>query len=217
MARPWLPARVSVVTQVRALQTRRAVLVAAAAVFERQGFAAATIAQILEEAGVTKGALYFHFDSKEMLARAIIAEQDDWRLENMVVSGTALERLISLSRRFAEALVTDPLVRASIRLTVERTGLYPGVGIDPYQGWLATVTTLLQEARDEKHLLPEVDIEAAAYVITSAVTGIQLMSAALTGRGDLMARVDDLWRILLPGLIPRRVLHRLDTSLSLAM
>lgn len=55
--------------QERAVRTRRAVLEAAATVFADHGYTAATVADILKTAGVTKGALYFHFDSKEALAR----------------------------------------------------------------------------------------------------------------------------------------------------
>jgi AcrR family transcriptional regulator len=205
-----------VVTQARALQTRRTVIVAAAKVFERNGFAAATIAQILSEAGVTKGSLYFHFDSKESLARAIIDEQTDWREGQVEDRGSALERLIALSRRFAEALVDDPLVRASIRLTIERTALGEGV-VAAYQGWLDAVTDLLHQAHDEGDLVATANVEATAYVITSAMTGMQLLSEAMTGREDLLARVDDFWRVLLPGLTPRRVATRLGRTLSLAV
>lgn len=61
--------------QDRAIRTRRAILEAAAIVFEKQGFQAATITDILKMAGVTKGALYFHFQSKEALAHGVLNEQ----------------------------------------------------------------------------------------------------------------------------------------------
>ena len=61
--------------QERAVRTRRAVLEAAAGVFAERGYAAATIAEILNRAGVTKGALYFHFDSKAALARGVLEER----------------------------------------------------------------------------------------------------------------------------------------------
>ncbi|MFD6414028.1 TetR family transcriptional regulator, partial [Nocardia asteroides] len=50
--------------QDRAIRTRRNILEAAAKIFEERGYQAATIAEILGAAGVTKGALYFHFSSK---------------------------------------------------------------------------------------------------------------------------------------------------------
>lgn len=56
------------------------VLEAAAQVFAEHGYATARIADILKAAGVTKGALYFHFDSKEALAKGVLQLQTDQRL-----------------------------------------------------------------------------------------------------------------------------------------
>src|SRR5262249_39937193 len=61
--------------QDRAERTRNAILEAAAVVFDERGFNGASLSDILAKAGVTKGALYFHFSSKEELARAIVEEQ----------------------------------------------------------------------------------------------------------------------------------------------
>ncbi|WP_347879795.1 helix-turn-helix domain-containing protein [Streptomyces sp. Tu 2975] len=61
--------------QERAVRTRRAILVAAAEVFDEVGYEAATISEILKRSGLTKGALYFHFASKEELAQGVLAEQ----------------------------------------------------------------------------------------------------------------------------------------------
>ena len=63
------------VIQDRAKATRGAIVVGAAAVFEEHGYGSASLTQVSETAGVTKGALYFHFQSKEDLARAVIEEQ----------------------------------------------------------------------------------------------------------------------------------------------
>lgn len=49
------------------LQTRERLLEAAAQVFSRQGFAAASVEEIAEEAGYSKGAVYSNFASKEEL------------------------------------------------------------------------------------------------------------------------------------------------------
>ncbi|MGQ4419832.1 TetR family transcriptional regulator, partial [Streptomyces sp. SAS_269] len=61
--------------QERAIRTRRNILVAAADVFADVGYEAATISEILQRANVTKGALYFHFASKEQLAQAVLTDQ----------------------------------------------------------------------------------------------------------------------------------------------
>ena len=42
--------------------------------FAEVGYQATGLGDIIERAEMTKGALYYHFDSKEALATAIIAE-----------------------------------------------------------------------------------------------------------------------------------------------
>lgn len=51
-----------------------AIVRSAATEFARRGFAAASINAILEQSNATKGAMYFHFASKEDLARAVLDE-----------------------------------------------------------------------------------------------------------------------------------------------
>ncbi len=55
-------------------QTRNRLLCAAVDVFDRKGYAAASVREIVELAGVTKPALYYHFHSKEGLLTAVLDE-----------------------------------------------------------------------------------------------------------------------------------------------
>jgi AcrR family transcriptional regulator len=67
--------------------TRKALLDSALGLFEAKGFAATSVQQITEGAGVTKGAFYHHFESKEDLLRLIHDEFVDVQL-------AALEQVI---------------------------------------------------------------------------------------------------------------------------
>jgi AcrR family transcriptional regulator len=58
-------------------QTRQRLLRAAVHVFDRKGYAAASVREIVERAGVTKPALYYHFQSKDGLLAEVLAE--GWR------------------------------------------------------------------------------------------------------------------------------------------
>ena len=58
----------------RSAQTRVALLNAARALFAEKGFAATSRDEIAARAGVTRGALYHHFESKTALALAVVAE-----------------------------------------------------------------------------------------------------------------------------------------------
>jgi len=53
---------------------REAILKAAQELFTTKGFAATTVRQVCETAGVTPPALYYHFGSKEGLFEAVVAE-----------------------------------------------------------------------------------------------------------------------------------------------
>lgn len=63
----------------------------AAALFVRHGFDKTTVADVAREAGVGKGSLYLHFDSKEALLEALM-----------------LRELHALSERWYEAVLADP-------------------------------------------------------------------------------------------------------------
>src|SRR6202049_1414136 len=55
-------------------RTRERLLQAASREIYRSGFQSASLDTILASAGVTKGALYYHFGSKEALGYAVIEE-----------------------------------------------------------------------------------------------------------------------------------------------
>jgi AcrR family transcriptional regulator len=62
---------------------REALICAAAAVFLRRGFQAATLREIAAEAGMTTGAVYSNFDGKAGLFLAVLEEKLDPRLATM--------------------------------------------------------------------------------------------------------------------------------------
>ena len=62
------------VRQARSEATRRKIIISAAELFSEIGYPATGLADIIKRAEMTKGALYYHFDSKESLATAIIEE-----------------------------------------------------------------------------------------------------------------------------------------------
>lgn len=56
----------------KSTRTRQRVLVAAARVFREQGYTAASLRQIADAADMQAGSLYYHFDSKDELAEAVM-------------------------------------------------------------------------------------------------------------------------------------------------
>src|SRR6185312_4610860 len=106
--------------QARAEITRDAVLAGAAQVFLRLGYANASLNEIMAHSNVTKGALYFHFGSKEELARTVV-DLGDRRLRDAMQTYfdqrvPALESCIGISYVVADLAVSDPMVGAMLRL-----------------------------------------------------------------------------------------------------
>ena len=65
-------------------QTRQRLLEAATVVFGRRGFAAASLDEVAEEAGLTKGAVYSNFENKEDLVFAVLDDNFERRLHDIV-------------------------------------------------------------------------------------------------------------------------------------
>jgi len=77
--------------------TQRHILDVASAQFRESGIAAVGLAGIMSEAGLTNGAFYTHFKSKEDLVRAVVLdalERREQRHKDNLASGVALETVI---------------------------------------------------------------------------------------------------------------------------
>jgi AcrR family transcriptional regulator len=80
-------------------ETRRQLLNAAATVFARRSFHGASVEDIAAEAGLTTGALYWHFKSKEELFLALADEQVAKRIEEIHRAGEASDHEAALDER----------------------------------------------------------------------------------------------------------------------
>lgn len=198
--------------QDRAIRTRRTILEAAAVVFDERGYEAATITEILSRAEVTKGALYFHFASKEDLAHAVIDAQlvEAPRLPEPPAT-SRMQQLIDLGMVFAHRMVDDPLLRGSVRLTLEQgsTSLNRS---GPFQGWTRLHVRVLAEGKERGEVLPHVVPADTAELIVGAYAGINTMSQAVTGRADLERRAIALYEHVMPSVAVPSVLARLDMA-----
>ncbi len=87
--------------EIKARNTRRRIVVAATHLFARQGYHKTTITDICRRAGLTSGALFHHFASKEDLLDAVIG-----RLERGIhIYGAYLDRVSQGSSRTVEEIV----------------------------------------------------------------------------------------------------------------
>ncbi|MFI0878153.1 ScbR family autoregulator-binding transcription factor [Streptomyces parvus] len=188
--------------QERAVRTRATILRAAAEVFDEVGFSAASIRLISKHAGVTLGALYFHFSSKEELAREVMLSQGDGLTFPDGPDG--LQRLIDITVYLAEQLRTDPMLRGGVRLAVEQ-GAFDMREEQPYQQWVDVFRAQLAVAEAAGELSGNADVDSLAWLVVATFSGTQLLSQVTTDRRDLSERVHTLWTCLLPGVASDKV------------
>ncbi|MFG2642821.1 TetR family transcriptional regulator [Streptomyces sp. NPDC048370] len=133
--------------QTRAALTRRRVLLAAATELARYGYAGTSLTRIASQAGVTVGALTFHFRCKPTLARGVYEE-------GAAVTRTAVERalgrsrlplqnVIDLTHEVARLLRSDITVQAASRLSRDAAC----TGYDWHRLWLGEVERLADTAQ----------------------------------------------------------------------
>ncbi|GGP74134.1 ScbR family autoregulator-binding transcription factor [Saccharothrix coeruleofusca] len=189
--------------QERAERTRAAILDAAAKVFDDHGFNGATLSDILLHANVTKGALYFHFQSKEQIAHALIDEQFAVWQPLSDLPDIGLQTVIDLTHAMARRLQEDVRVRASIRLVIEQ-GTFADPAPKTYLQWINVVESCLVKAQAKGDLIDGLDANEVATYVIGSFTGVQVSSEVLAQRKDVTQRVTTMWRIILPGLVPPR-------------
>ncbi|MEU9443071.1 ScbR family autoregulator-binding transcription factor [Streptomyces sp. NPDC048304] len=199
--------------QERAIRTRHAILNAAASVFDERGYEAATIGEILTRAGVTKGALYFHFPSKQALAEGVLNAQ--FASMTLAPRVCKLQELVDVGLLTACRMCRNPVVSAAARLSLgqEMRSLF---GSQAVTLWIDATEKILTEAKAQGELLPQVDPAASAWIFSAAWTGVQVYSHTLSNRLDLTERIVSLFEHLLPSIAVPAVLSRLVISVERA-
>lgn len=198
-------------------QARRTVILAAAAeVFDRVGFGSASLSEIAKQAEVGQGLIYFYFRTKEAIALAVIEEQNRRTFESMS-SGeddvrTPMVWLIEASRSIGELLLTDPIVRAGIRLSLEQ-GVFAEPTSEFYDDWIKGVIDGFAAAQGSGELRDVVPVADLGASVVAYFTGVQLVSNVRNERKDLMRSLETMWAILLNSVVADDARERLTVAL----
>jgi AcrR family transcriptional regulator len=192
---------VTAATVDRGTRSRRAILDAAKPIFERDGYAAASLNQIIAASGLTKGGFYFHFASKQALALAVLADHHaGWNervrretehypraIDRLFATPRIIARLAASGdgpvalRRLTEELARDPALRdevcGSIRSALEATAAQ------------------FAEAQAEGTIRADLDPYQTAQTAVGGFVGAQALTDQL-GDARLAERVEALVRFM---------------------
>lgn len=205
------------VRQARSDATRRKIITSAVELFNEIGYPATGLGDIIERAEMTKGALYYHFDSKESLATAII-EEGSARLAEAFRSITTssaptLESMIHGVFVVADLLSTDQIARSGTHL-LRAFGEFNDAAARTYRGWVAEMTERTRQAIDEGDLRADLDPQAVGETIVGSMLGAELLAIATAAGADVLQCVARTWKVLLPAIASQESLPYFDEFLA---
>jgi AcrR family transcriptional regulator len=203
-----MQARTSAAVTDRGETTRRHIVDVAAFAFAQNGFNGVSLNDIVRDSGLTKGAFYFHFPSKEALALEVFgSKQEEWLnvvARRLAEHPRAIDRLHAMLDCGCEMYEVDASARVVGRLCVELSRerhLAPRL-TGYLKTWFATVAELIREAQRDGDARTDLDPQTTAETIVSAFIGVEQVSDALTELGDFRARIENLRTLVLAALRP---------------
>jgi TetR/AcrR family transcriptional repressor of nem operon len=168
--------------------TRAFLLQIAAEVFAERGYVDTTMAELIARSGLTKGAFYFHFSSKEQLALAVIEEKQRQWIDSVRQAISPEPGAFDQLRAVASALVQvhrDPSAFSVSRLTRDLARV-PGVSDvvrDHMRTWVDLVAGLIRQAQAEGDLPGTVDADDLAAVLVATTDGLKDLGALIDSPG----------------------------------
>ena len=195
-------------TDTRADSTRQQILRAAARQFARQPYHKVGLDDVLAEAELTKGAMYFHFRSKHALALAIIEDQitrsDEAITDLLARKLSGLETLIDFSYQLAVRDITEDISRSALHL-VESIGRIEGLQATLHRQWIDNLTVAVQRGIAEGDVLEECDPTDVGRLLASAYMGLR-QTSDLDEPDRFLGDFHKMWALMLPGFVrPERI------------
>lgn len=170
-------------TKEEALETRNRLLDAAEDVFYREGYARTTLDAVAEAAGMTRGAVYWHFKNKSDLFNAM-CDRVRLPMEELSVStcdeetGDALDHMRKICIFFLQECTRNPHLRKVMEILFRKTEFVdPSDLIYVRQHEAAMrgrerIVHALTLAIEARHLPPVTDVRLAAVLLQASIEGI---------------------------------------------
>lgn len=192
--------------QQRSEETRSQILGAALKRFANHGYNAASIDQICKDAGVSKGAFYHHFPSKQVIFLELLKGWLD-----AIDAGFEAVRQPTMPETLMQMTGTLPAILASADdrlpmflefwLQASRDEKIWEATISPYRHYRNYFAKLIQQGIDEGSLAP-VDPQSAGQMIVSLAVGL-LLQGLLDPKGSNWEKVArESMQVILKGLQP---------------
>ena len=186
----------------QAEETHRLLISVATELFTERGYAATSIEDIIQRAGVAKGALYHHFNGKDALFRAVYETVQAEAVTRVMAAALAVPEPWDAVRAGLAAFLD-----ACLEPTFRRVVVLDSVSVLQHSAWeggiehnelpmLRSVLTPLVST----HLLPGVALEPLVYVALGGLYGAALFIARSSEPKVARLEVDTVLDRLITGL-----------------
>ncbi len=183
----------------KAQATRTHIIEQAAALFNRQGYAGASMSDLMQATGLQKGGIYNHFSSKDELAVAAFDFAANHIQQKFMgaLKGKrhAVDRLIAILS-VHETLLNDPLVPGGcpiLNTAVESDDTHPALREHAQQAmdaWRKLVRRILESGIARGELRSTIEVESVVTVLIATIEGAVMMSK-LYGEASYLERTLD--------------------------
>jgi TetR/AcrR family transcriptional repressor of nem operon len=195
-------------TDTRADSTRQQILRAAAGQFARLPYHQVGLDDVLAEAELTKGAMYFHFRSKHALALAIIEDQiirsDNAITDLLARKLSGLETLVDFSYQLALRDIGEDISRSALHL-VESIGRIEGLQTKLHASWIDNLTVAVQRGIAEGDVMEACNPLDVGRLLASAYMGLR-QTSNLDEPERFLRDFQRMWALILPGFVrPERI------------
>jgi AcrR family transcriptional regulator len=183
--------------------TRQQILRAAARRFSQQPYHQVGLDDVLAEAELTKGAMYFHFRSKHALALAVI--EDQTARSNEAVADllsrklSGLETLIDFSYQLVVRDISDDIARAGLNL-LESIGRIEGLQEKLLGAWIETLAVIVGRAIEEGDIFDRCDPRDVGRLLVSMYMGLR-QTSNLDDPEQFLLDLERTWALVLPGIV----------------
>jgi len=177
--------------------------------FVKKGYKGSSVAEITKFAGLTRGALYCHFETKEHLAKQIIKLFEDRYLNKVIAyveqeNGSPLEkfqRMMQFNIQFAgensDLCVFMTVISAEICGSHSRLESYIK---SIYQRWNGFLAGILKEGKRKGEFKKEIDPEMMARVIIGVHDGVLLQREMNRETIDLLSYTKQFRNLIISGI-----------------
>lgn len=164
--------------------TKEKILDAANKLFRKQGFGATSINDLLEETGIKKGSLYFHFPGKDALGLALLEKSRNELMEFLDISlihdspGQALENFLSqVTKKHIERGFVGGCVWGNTALEMgDKNNEFTSFTENVFEEWAEKLRKVISDAQDSGEVSSKLPADVLAIYIISAIEGGIMLS-----------------------------------------